>query len=82
MAMPARSHRALTISINTCELSPLLAEIAERVRVLGADEAARRIGCEMDEAFFRSLVSVELIDGESARAVATPEFDRVIAALW
>ena len=55
----ARLH--LTLSLNTCELQPLLAEFRVRVDFLGLAEAERRIGCEMDEAFFCSLIEIKLL---------------------
>lgn len=80
--MTAREYR-FTVTADCAEVKLLTAELVARAKELGLAETERRIGCECDEAFFLSLVEAVYDRATGTfRVIPTPEYDRVLAALW
>lgn len=72
----------LEITINAAELVPMMAELSARVAAVGGrGEAERRIGRPIDKRLYRDMYRIEL-RGDTLIAAASPEFDRVLRALW
>lgn len=73
---------SFTLSVNTCEMVPLIAEFVQRAKVHGQVETERRIGRLVDRALFNELFEMTSGGNGELRARPTAEFDRVLRALW